>query len=78
MLHSSHLQRCFSNLPLVPLRRNCPDDYYEQPEVLNGCSSLMAEVFGPERGPHSRSAVGTNVLPRNVPVEIEMIAEVEE
>lgn len=55
---------------------NCPDDFYEQPEVLNGCSSLMAAVFGPERGPHSRSAVGTNVLPRNVPVEIEMIAEV--
>lgn len=55
---------------------NCPDDYTEQPEVLNGCSSLMAAVFGPERGPHARSAVGTNVLPRNVPVEIEMIAEV--
>ena len=57
---------------------NCPDDYTEQPEVLNGCSHLMAEIFGPERGPHARSAVGTNVLPRNVPVEIEMIAEVED
>mmetsp|Transcript_51732 Transcript_51732/g.90375 ORF Transcript_51732/g.90375 Transcript_51732/m.90375 type:complete len:119 (-) Transcript_51732:15-371(-) len=55
---------------------NCPDGFTEQPEVINGCSNLMVEVFGETRGTHARSAVGTNSLPRNVPVEIEMIAEV--
>lgn len=57
---------------------NCPDDFAEQPEVLNGCSNLLADVFGAERGTHARSAVGTNSLPRQVPVEIEMIAEIED
>ena len=56
---------------------NCPDDFGNQPEVLNGCSDLMEEVFGRERGVHARSAVGTNSLPRQMPVEIEMIVEVE-
>ena len=55
---------------------NSPPDFYQQPEVINACSDLMVEVFGKERGTHARSAVGTSVLPRNVPVEIEMIAEV--
>jgi len=56
---------------------NAPDTFEEQPEVLNGCSKLLGDVFG-ERGVHARSAVGTNSLPRNVPVEIELIAEVED
>lgn len=56
---------------------NCPDDFGNQPEVLNGCSDLMEQVFGSERGVHARSAVGTNSLPRQMPVEIEMIVEVE-
>ncbi len=56
---------------------NCVDDYTEQPEVINGCSNLLGEIFG-ERGTHARSAVGTNSLPRQVPVEIELIAEVED
>jgi enamine deaminase RidA (YjgF/YER057c/UK114 family) len=56
---------------------NCPDDFGDQPEVLNGCSDLMEEIFGRERGVHARSAVGTNSLPRQMPVEIEMIVEVE-
>ncbi len=56
---------------------NAPDTFEEQPEVLNGCSKLLGAVFG-ERGVHARSAVGTNSLPRNVPVEIELIAEVED
>ena len=56
---------------------NCQDDYTQQPEVINGCSDLLAEVFGKERGVHARSAVGTNSLPRQVPVEIELIAEVD-
>jgi enamine deaminase RidA (YjgF/YER057c/UK114 family) len=53
---------------------NCPADFTQQPEVINGCSNLLLEVFG-EAGKHARSAVGTNSLPRNVPVEIEMIVE---
>jgi len=57
---------------------NCPDDFTEQPEVLNGCSMLLGDVFGKERATHSRSAVGTNSLPRQVPVEIELIAEIED
>jgi|TARA_B110001469_G_C9538409_1_gene267448 enamine deaminase RidA (YjgF/YER057c/UK114 family) len=55
---------------------NCKDDYMQQPEVINGCSNLLGEVFG-ERGVHARSAVGTNSLPRGIPVEIELIAEVD-
>jgi enamine deaminase RidA (YjgF/YER057c/UK114 family) len=49
---------------------NCPDDYAEQPEVLNGCSNMLGEVFGMERGQHARSAVGTNSLPRQVPRQL--------
>lgn len=51
------------------------DDFYDQPKVMNGCSDLMVEVFG-EKGKHVRAAVGTNVLPFNIPVEIEMVVEV--
>src|SRR6185437_1092170 len=47
-----------------------------QPEVINGCSDLFVEVFG-ERGKHARSAVGLGSLPRGIPVEIEVIVEVE-
>jgi hypothetical protein len=45
------------------------------PQVLNGASELIQEVFGPEVGDHTRTAVGVAALPWNVPVEIE--AEVE-
>ena len=55
---------------------NSPATFEEQPEVMNGASNLLGAVFG-ERGVHARSAVGTSALPRNVPVEIELIAEVE-
>ena len=48
------------------------DDFYEQPQVINGASDLMERVFG-ESGRHARSAVGVNVLPKNVTVEIEGI-----
>jgi enamine deaminase RidA (YjgF/YER057c/UK114 family) len=44
--------------------------------VINGFSDLMIEVFG-ESGKHARTAVGTNVLPLNMAVEVEMIVEVE-
>ncbi|WP_243354798.1 RidA family protein [Bacillus litorisediminis] len=51
------------------------EDYYQQPQVINGASDFLAEVLG-ENGKHSRSAIGTSVLPFNIPVEIEMIAEI--
>lgn len=51
------------------------DDFYQQPEVINGASDFLVEVLG-ENGKHSRSALGTSVLPFNIPVEIEMIAEI--
>lgn len=50
--------------------------FYGQPQVINGASELLAEVFG-EAGRHARSAVGVAVLPLNSPVEVELVAEVE-
>ena len=41
------------------------------PPVINGCSDLILEVFGPDVGAHTRSAVGMAELPFSVPVEIE-------
>jgi len=55
---------------------NCVDGYTEQPEVINGASDLMVQVFG-EQGRHSRFAVGTNALPRGVSVEVEAVFEIE-
>ncbi len=55
---------------------NCTPDFGDQPKVINGASDLLVEVFG-EKGKHARSAVGTNALPMNIAVEIEMIVEVE-
>jgi enamine deaminase RidA (YjgF/YER057c/UK114 family) len=49
-------------------------DFYGQPAVVNGASELLGAVFG-DAGKHARSAVGVAVLPRNAPVEIEVIAE---
>jgi enamine deaminase RidA (YjgF/YER057c/UK114 family) len=54
---------------------NSADDFFNQPEVINGASDFLVELFG-ENGKHARSAVGTSVLPFNIPVEIEMIAEI--
>lgn len=54
----------------------CADGFYGQPGVINGASDLLFEVFG-EKGRHARSAIGVFSLPMNIPVEIEMIVEVE-
>ena len=56
---------------------NAVDGFGNQPEVINGFSDLMVEVFG-EKGKHARAAVGMSSLPRNIAVEIEMIVEIEE
>jgi enamine deaminase RidA (YjgF/YER057c/UK114 family) len=49
--------------------------FNEQPRVIDAASSLLAEIFG-ERGRHARSAVGVAELPRNSPVEIEMVVAI--
>ncbi|MDM9630160.1 RidA family protein [Robiginitalea aurantiaca] len=54
---------------------NATPDFGNQPEVVNGFSDLMVEVFG-ERGKHARAAVGMGSLPRGIAVEVEMIVEV--
>lgn len=55
---------------------NSADGFVEQPYVINGGSELLEQIFG-EIGKHARSAIGTNELPFNTPVEIEMIVEIE-
>jgi len=54
---------------------NCTADFEQQPYVINGCSELFAEIWGPENGVGARSAVGMGSLPGNIPVEIEAIFE---
>jgi len=54
---------------------NCTSDFTDQPKVVNGASDFLVEVFG-AKGKHARSAVGTNALPMNIAVEIEMIVEI--
>ena len=56
---------------------NSAPDFNQQPAVVNGCSDLLVEVFG-DRGRHARSAVGMASLPNDIPVEIEVIIEVED
>jgi enamine deaminase RidA (YjgF/YER057c/UK114 family) len=54
---------------------NSAPGFNQQPRVINGFSDLILELFGPDRGAHSRSAVGVAELPFDLPVEIE--AEIE-
>jgi len=56
---------------------NSSPGFTDQPKVINGCSDLFVEVFGEAIGKHARSAVGMAELPFNIPVEVEMIVEVE-
>ena len=52
------------------------DEFYKHPQVANGGSQLLVDIFGEEAGAPTRSAIGVNALPGNVPVEIEAIFEV--
>ena len=54
---------------------NCTPNFADQPKVINGASDFLVEVLG-AKGKHARSAVGTNALPMNIAVEIEMIVEI--
>lgn len=51
------------------------DDFHGQPGVINGASEILERIFG-DNGRHARSAVGTNGLPLNAAVEVEVIFEV--
>lgn len=52
-------------------------DFMAQPAVMNGVSDLFVEVFG-EKGKHARTAVAVPQLPFNIPIEVEMIVEIED
>ena len=52
---------------------NCTAEFLEHPQVINGCSELFADLWGPENGVGARSAVGMSSLPMNIAVEIEAI-----
>jgi enamine deaminase RidA (YjgF/YER057c/UK114 family) len=54
---------------------NAPEGFRDHPKVMNGCSDLLVAVFG-EAGKHARAAVGMASLPLDIPVEIDIVAEV--
>lgn len=56
---------------------NSEPDFHGHPQVINGASELLVEIFG-DFGKHSRTAVGVAALPLNVAVEINLIVEVED
>lgn len=71
------LQRCLGDLDRIAAwgrvfgMVNSAPGFMRQPSVINGFSDLILELFGPDVGAHSRSAVGLAELPFNIPVEIE-------
>ena len=54
---------------------NSTADFTDQPEVVNGASNLMVEVFG-DKGKHARAAVSAASLPRGVAVEVDAVFEI--
>jgi enamine deaminase RidA (YjgF/YER057c/UK114 family) len=65
------VQRVLKLLGMV----NATSEFADHPKVINGCSELFADVFGPDLGVGARSAVGMGSLPGNIAVEIEAIFE---
>ena len=55
---------------------NAGPDFTQHPQVINGCSDLMVDVFG-DKGKHARFALGAGSLPLNVAVEIDAVVEIE-
>ncbi len=68
----ARVKRIIKSLAFV----NSTPDFSQQPQVINGFSELMRDVFGQEQGIGARSVLGTNVLPGNIAVEIELIIEI--
>jgi enamine deaminase RidA (YjgF/YER057c/UK114 family) len=69
-----HVKRLVKTLGMV----NSTPNFLDHPQVINGFSELMAEVFGEDCGVGTRSAVGMGALPGDIPVEIECMFEIEE
>lgn len=69
------LDRVRRVVKLVGMVQGSPD-FVRHPEVIDGCSELLLQVFGPERGAHARSAFGVAALPGGMTVELELIVEV--
>ncbi len=66
------VQRLIKLLGMV----NSTPEFRDHPAVINGCSELFADLWGPDHGVGARSAVGMGSLPGNIAVEIEAIFEV--
>jgi enamine deaminase RidA (YjgF/YER057c/UK114 family) len=69
------LNRIKGVIKLVGFVASAPS-FTDQPQVINAGSNLLIEIFG-ESGRHARSSIGMAVLPSDVPVEIELILEIE-
>jgi enamine deaminase RidA (YjgF/YER057c/UK114 family) len=72
--HLGSLDRVKRLVKVLGMVSSAPD-FYDHPKVINGCSELFAEIWGPENGIGARSAVGLGPLPGNIAVEIEAIFE---
>ena len=57
---------------------HCTPDFKDHPQVINGCSELFAQIWGPDKGVGTRSAVGMSSLPSNIAVEIEAVFALKE
>lgn len=55
---------------------NCTPEFADMPQVVNGASDLIVEVFGEGAGRHARAAVGVTSLPAGVAVEVDAIFEI--
>ncbi|MDH5753031.1 MAG: RidA family protein [Deltaproteobacteria bacterium] len=55
---------------------NCTEDFTQQPQVINGASDVLVEIFG-DRGRHARAAVGSISLPLGVATEVELVVAFE-
>jgi len=69
------LNKIKSTVKLLVFVESAPG-FNRQPEVANGASQLLIDIFGEERGLGARSAIGTNELPGDITVEIEFVFEV--
>lgn len=65
------IERLIKTLGMV----NSTPDFTNHPQVINGFSNLMVEIWGDTKGKGARSAVGMGSLPSNIPVEVEAIFE---
>jgi len=54
---------------------SCTPEFHDHPQVLNGASEMLVELFG-ERGRHARAAVGAASLPKDATVEVELVVRV--